>query len=554
MNFITSKEQKSILSKYKDHLKLGFEVEGLHINSCLEKRFNNRKEQIEHWDKTVSVIINQIDSYFYKMEFPEQIEKILILHAISIIRSIIESHILNNIKSEQEKFYKIYKLQEQDKDPFFSLVKLLHGLEFSGDVPITSFIINKEQSIIMHFNITLDTNLTYGENNIEYISLDQLYPNLEYVLDRQDTHRIIKRQEQFEIYKRIVSDLNEVTKLQDIQDIRDAEIYQKYLSDFLQDIYVNYNESRFEGITPYDANLTSISYNITKFISENKQLFQDMIYTKDINSRSDIRYLISYLPPKIQKTITGTYNVYKELQMKFKNEYGYKTLYSKTYNGTEHGINWQNKFRFEPDFSIEGKGTPIEIITPPLTYNKQMECLSNVFDFMKNNDIIVNDTCGFHVNISVDGFKQTNVDYNILFYLYKDENFRLKFRGNPNEIGYKNSIFNQMPLYVKETIKDTWNRSRKIPKNNKQLMQKINKFYDELSSKLYDKSLYTKYNCVHNHKEYLEFRTIGNKYMDLKILKKYIDIIAISYLFSLLKPNTLVQKQKQKSFKIAISD
>jgi hypothetical protein len=56
--------------------------------------------------------------------------------------------------------------------------------------------------------------------------------------------------------------------------------------------------------------------------------------------------------------------------MKFKNEYGYKTLYSKTYNGTEHGINWQNKFRFEPDFSIEGKGTPIEIITPPLTYNK----------------------------------------------------------------------------------------------------------------------------------------------------------------------------------------
>jgi hypothetical protein len=68
-------------------------------------------------------------------------------------------------------------------------------LEFSGDVPITSFIINKEQSIIMHFNITLDTNLTYGENNIEYISLDQLYPNLEYVLDRQDTHRIINRQE-----------------------------------------------------------------------------------------------------------------------------------------------------------------------------------------------------------------------------------------------------------------------------------------------------------------------------------------------------------------------
>jgi hypothetical protein len=29
-----------------------------------------------------------------------------------------------------------------------------------------------------------------------------------------------------------------------------------------------------------------------------------------------------------------------------------------------------DKVRFEPDFSIEGKGTPIEIITPPLSYDE----------------------------------------------------------------------------------------------------------------------------------------------------------------------------------------
>lgn len=551
MNFVASKEQKSILNKYKDHLKLGFEVEGLHVKSCLEKRFDTKEKQINHWNKTLSIITDELDSYFNNMEFPEQIEKIIILHAISIIHSVIESHILKNIKSEQVKFYEIYKLQEQEKDQFSQLVKLLHGMEFHGDVPITPFIVNKEISIVNHFDITLDTNLTYGKNNIDFISLDQLYSNLEYILDRQDTPRIINKYEQFDIYKRIVTELNDVSKL---NDTRDADIYQKYLSDFLQDIYVNYNESKFEGISPYNINHSSISHNITKFISDNKQLFQDMIYVKDINSRGDMRTLMSYLSPKMQKKIKGTYDMYKELQTKFKNNYGYKTLHSRTYNGTEHGNNWQNKFRFEPDFSIDGKGTPVEIITPPLPYNEQMKCLSEVFEFMENNDIIVNDSCGFHVNISVDGFRQTNVDYNILFYLYKDENFRLKFRGNPNETGYKNSIFNQAPLYSKEMIKNIWKRSRKIPKNNKQMMQQINKFYEGISDNLYDKSSYTKYYCVHNHKEYLEFRTIGNKYMDLKVLKKYINIIAISYLFSLLKPSILVQKQKQKSFKIAISD
>jgi hypothetical protein len=43
---------------------------------------------------------------------------------------------------------------------------------------------------------------------------------------------------------------------------------------------------------------------------------------------------------------------------------------------------------------------------------------------------------------------------------------------------------------------------------------------------MYDKSLYTKYNCVHNHKSYLEFRTIGNNYADIKILKQHIEIIS----------------------------
>ena len=548
MNFIFTNEQKNKLAMYKDHIKLGFELEGLHTTSCLENKFSTNQEQVKYWDNQVRFIMDQYNEYFYTMVFPESIEKILIRHAISIIHSIISEHIMKNLKGEQTKFYKILESQKTENvDPFAKLIDLLDGLVFSADVLTIPFIINRDKLINEHFDITLITNTEYSIKNIDYIELDYLTPFMGFILNKPISSKIITRHEQFNIFEQIVTEFNEISKA---GDTRDLEIYQGYLQAFLQDIYVNFHESSFQGISDHSTSST----NIFNFIKENKQIFQNLLYTTNIESRRDIRELLYFFPPKVQKKIIGKFNLYKELQTKFKNKYGYKTLYSTSYNGTERGNNWMDKVRFEPDFSIEGKGTPIEIITPPLPYDEQLLCLTRVLEFMKENNIVVNSTCGCHVNISVDGFSQSDIDYNILFYLYRDENFRIKFRGKPDEVGYKYSIDQQEQLFDKKRIKNIWKRIRKIPRNNKQLIQKINKFYYEINSSMYDISLYTKYNCVHNHKSYLEFRTIGNNYTNIKVLKRYIEIMAKQYLFSLLKPQFLVSKQKQRSFKYIISD
>lgn len=548
MNFIFTQEQKNKLAIYKDHIKLGFELEGLHTTSCLENKFSTNQESVKYWDNQVKFIVDQYNEYFDKMSFPESIEKILIRHAISIIHSVISEHIMKNLKTEQTKFYKILELQKTENvNSFEKLIDLLDGLVFSADVLTTPFIINKDKLINEHFDITLITNTKYSIKNADFIELDYLTPFIEFILNKPISSKVITKHEQFNIFEQIVVEFNEISKA---GDTRDLEIYQGYLQAFLQDIYVNFHESSFQGISDHSTSST----NIFRFIKENKQIFQNLIYTTDIESRRDIRELLYFFPPKVQKKIKGKFNLYKDLQTKFKNKYGYKTLYSTSYNGTEHGNNWMDKVRFEPDFSIEGKGTPIEIITPPLPYDEQLLCLNRVLDFMRENDIITNSTCGCHVNISVDGFLQSDIDYNILFYLYRDENFRIKFRGKPDEVGYKYSTYQQEQLFDTKRIKHIWARMRRIPRNNKQLIQKINKFYYEINSSMYDKSLYTKYNCVHNHKSYLEFRTIGNNYADIKILKQHIEIISKQFLFSLLKPSYLVSKQKQKSFKYTISD
>lgn len=547
MNFLFSKEQNSKFKLYKDHIKLGFEVEGLHITSCLEHKFDNQATSIKYWNDSISLIVDEFHKYFDTMSFPDHIERMLITHGISIIRKIIEQHLIRNTSLEQCRYYSILEICQREltsDSQFNKLLELLNNQEFGGDITLEPFLINKDQNLTKPLRIKLKS----CSIDIDHIELDATMPHLEYILNEFTTNRNVTKIEQVRIFGIIVKDFYSLSRQTSSVDL---ELVQNQLQAFLSDIYVNFNERKFKGLDSEDS---ITQYNLTNFIKKNEQIFLNLICNTNINSRGDIRELLYHCDLKLQKKIRGKYNLYKELQTEFHNKFGYGTLYSTVYNGTESKPEWESKVRFEPDFSIAGIGTPVEIITPPLPYTEQMVCLSKIFTFMKDNDIITNDSCGFHVNVSIDGFNQTDIDYNVLFYLYQDENFRRKFRGNPSDWGYINSLNQQEPLFNKNTIKYAWNSIRKLPKTNRQILSKLEVQIDRANSSILDKSIYIKHNCIHNHKTYLEFRTIGNKYNNLKMLSKYIDIIVKSVLFALLKPQSLKIKQKQRVFKYIFSD
>ena len=84
------------------------------------------------------------------------------------------------------------------------------------------------------------------------------------------------------------------------------------------------------------------------------------------------------------------------------------------------------------DGSIDGKGHGVEVCTPPLPLQKALGIMYEMFTWMSKNNIVTNDTTGFHVNVSIPGFEHTLDKVKLVLFAGESHMLEMfKRRGNP---------------------------------------------------------------------------------------------------------------------------
>lgn len=214
----------------------------------------------------------------------------------------------------------------------------------------------------------------------------------------------------------------------------------------------------------------------------------------------------------------------EELETDFVEYTGYTAKSSHEYHTA---IRKPGVWIFEPDSSIEsGSKTDggIELISPPMPFTEAIVAIDNFWDWAENFGIYTNDSCGFHVGVSIPGKPVNDIDPIKLLLFLGDE--------------YILRIFNrERNIYTLSMINIIRNRIRSYyrPYEIDRLLQK---FKDELNKRVHHavSDLFVqrdRYVTVNLNSEYIEFRSAGGDYLNNKdkimnTIMRYIRAITIA--------------------------
>lgn len=115
----------------------------------------------------------------------------------------------------------------------------------------------------------------------------------------------------------------------------------------------------------------------------------------------------------------------------FSEAVGMPANFSTSYHG---GYRTEGQYDIEPDSSLSGLGDDagLEFISPPLPLDEALEQIQKVKDWAKDRGAYTNRSTGLHMNISVPGFNQSNLDFVKLTLLLGDKYLLDRFGRSAN--------------------------------------------------------------------------------------------------------------------------
>jgi gamma-glutamylcyclotransferase (GGCT)/AIG2-like uncharacterized protein YtfP len=198
----------------------------------------------------------------------------------------------------------------------------------------------------------------------------------------------------------------------------------------------------------------------------------------------------------------------KELTDDFQKFTGLNVVYSQEYHSVTRK---PNLWIFEPDISIidnTKSGSGIELISPPIKLKNFYDQLNEFWHWAEHRKIITNNTCGFHVGISLPDQTTNKIDkLKLLFFL--GENYVLKmFKREHNQ--YTKSSFDYM-IHNLEYGLDYDEASKAFSLLKTDLNKLANHFFLQTLAVSTDK-----YHSINVRSKYIEFRLAGGNYLEQK--------------------------------------
>ncbi len=225
---------------------------------------------------------------------------------------------------------------------------------------------------------------------------------------------------------------------------------------------------------------------------------------RGINSMSDLKFEYELEWPHYDQTSSDGYDTHSmemaadglsnQLEMPVRVATGYHSAERK-----------DNLFIIEPDSSIrpEGDHASAEIVSPPMSLGKAIDSLGKVLDWAREHGGYTNSSTGLHVGVSLPDMSR--VDYVKLAILLGDEYVLKQFQRSTNH--YTESVF------------------RKIAstRNSQTVAQAVDALKKGLAEQASTALKYTvfsgkgttgKYVSINWRENYVEFRSMGNDYID----------------------------------------
>jgi len=273
--------------------------------------------------------------------------------------------------------------------------------------------------------------------------------------------------------------------------------------------------------TTYEAALDavrSIYYNTV-------DLFDEFLRYKGIETVKDFAEKYNITWPYITFN-TGGSLTYEDLEQDFVQHTGFKSTVGREY----HSVKRQpGLWIFEPDSSIEsGEGSGgVELISPPMKLPQAFEAFDKFWDWAESSNITANQSCGFHVGVSLPSQSTENID-KIKLILFLGDNHVLQAFGRAAN-SYAQSTLDWMinTAKARQSI-----RNRDLEKDIKTLKAGINSLAHNAIKRIIDPG-YDRYLSINMKEKYIEFRSAGGNYFENKnkiinTMLRYVRAIAIA--------------------------
>lgn len=233
-----------------------------------------------------------------------------------------------------------------------------------------------------------------------------------------------------------------------------------------------------------------------------------------------------------------------ELELSFVEATGYTATVGHEYQSVKRK---EGLWIFEPDGSLEPQetvGSGIELISPPMKFQEAMTAIDNFWSWAEKVGAISNNTCGFHVGVSIPN-KTDEIDMVKMILFLGDEHVLTTFNRQKNS--YTESIIKR----IKEKLDQTSYRfdiDKLLTEFKKGISKLAKNTIIQAMTKIDDR-----YISVNIHENYVEFRSAGGNYLEDKgeivnTILRYVRVMSIAA-----DPNLYKDEYAKKLYKLISS-
>ena len=247
---------------------------------------------------------------------------------------------------------------------------------------------------------------------------------------------------------------------------------------------------------------------------------------KRIHTMKDFCQVYNMSWPHYDKSYEGDLT-FEDLESNFVDYTGYSATVSREYHGAKRGA---NVWIFEPDTSIDAEGdnaAGVELVSPPMPLADGLEALDRFWGWADQIGAYTNDSCGFHVGVSIKGKNKYDLDIVKLVLFLGDEYVLQRYKR----------LFNDYTVSSLRTIRNGLDQSWQNKQYDlDQAIGIVKKGVNKLAQSVMIQGMAStqkKHVSVNVREKYVEFRSAGGNYIERRdeiqnTILRYVRAMAIA--------------------------
>ena len=260
---------------------------------------------------------------------------------------------------------------------------------------------------------------------------------------------------------------------------------------------------------------------------------EGLSHMTDINSRFDIAWPYYRYPESDSEVNMAA------IAQSFSQAVGTEVNTSSSYHSAKREA---DKYVIEPDGSLQpdsDEDEGLEFVSPPLTIPKMVENLEDVIEWAKKTGCYTNKSTGLHMNVSVPGYSESNLDFVKLALLIGDKYVLDQFGRSANT--YCRSALEK----INERLKDIQ------PADKAKILEQLRTGLNKLASRAIQTANVGKYTSIHPQSNRVEFRSPGGDWLNEDLDKLTTTLLRfVVGLDAAVDPNKYKEEYYKKFYKL----